>query len=39
LKDFAGKISDPEWRKSFLENVPEHRAIIEMWERNAPPVA
>jgi class 3 adenylate cyclase/predicted ATPase len=39
LQELAGKISDPEWRKSFLENVPEHRAIIEMWERNAPPVA
>lgn len=39
LMDRAGKISDPEWRKSFLENVPEHRAIIELWERNAPPVA
>ena len=36
LMDRAGKISDPEWRKSFLENVPEHRAIIELWERLAP---
>jgi class 3 adenylate cyclase/tetratricopeptide (TPR) repeat protein len=39
LQDLAEKISDPEWRKSFVDNVPEHRAIIEMWERNAPPVA
>lgn len=29
----AEKISDAEWRKSFLENVPEHRTMIEMWER------
>lgn len=29
----AEKISDREWRKSFLENVAENRAIVEMWER------
>ncbi|HKZ86268.1 MAG TPA: adenylate/guanylate cyclase domain-containing protein [Anaerolineae bacterium] len=29
----AHKISDPEWRRSFLENVPEHRAIVELGER------
>jgi tetratricopeptide (TPR) repeat protein len=29
----AEKISDPNWRKSFLENVPEHRLIIEYQER------
>jgi predicted ATPase len=29
----AEKISDPGWRQSFLENVPEHRAIRETWER------
>ncbi len=29
----ADKISNPEWRRSFLENVAEHRAIVEMWER------
>lgn len=29
----ADKISDPEWRQSFLGNVAEHRALIEMWER------
>jgi class 3 adenylate cyclase/tetratricopeptide (TPR) repeat protein len=22
------------WRQSFLENVPEHRRIMELWERN-----
>ncbi|HEV8339935.1 MAG TPA: adenylate/guanylate cyclase domain-containing protein [bacterium] len=30
--DRAEKISDPDWRQSFLENVTEHRAITEMWE-------
>jgi hypothetical protein len=29
----AEKISNAEWRKSFLENVPEHRAMLELWER------
>jgi class 3 adenylate cyclase/tetratricopeptide (TPR) repeat protein len=29
----AEKISDPEWRQSFLENVPEHRALVAQWER------
>jgi hypothetical protein len=29
----ADKISRPEWRKLFLENMPERRAIVEMWER------
>jgi DNA-binding SARP family transcriptional activator/tetratricopeptide (TPR) repeat protein len=28
----AEKISDAEWRKSFLENVAENRSIIERWE-------
>ena len=28
----AEKISDPEWRKAFLSDVPEHRAIVEMWD-------
>ena len=35
LMDRAGKISEPEWRKSFLENVAEHRAIVEMREQMA----
>ncbi len=26
----AEKISDPQWRKAFLSDVPEHRAIIEI---------
>jgi tetratricopeptide (TPR) repeat protein len=29
----ADKISDPEWRRSFLENVPEHRHIQEFRDR------
>jgi tetratricopeptide (TPR) repeat protein len=33
LMEQAEKIDDPDWRKSFLENVAEHRAIIDLWER------
>ena len=33
LMERAGKISDLSWRQSFLENVPEHRALIERWEQ------
>jgi hypothetical protein len=33
LMDVVEKINVPEWRQSFLENVPDHRAIMEMWER------
>ncbi len=29
----AEKINVPEWRQSFLENVPDHRWVMEMWER------
>ncbi len=32
--DVANHIDVPEWRQSFLENVPEARALMEMWERN-----
>jgi tetratricopeptide (TPR) repeat protein len=35
LMSRAEIISDTEWRKSFLENVPENRALIEMWNRMA----
>ena len=34
LMEMAETITIPEWRKSFFENVPDHRAIIEMWERS-----
>jgi tetratricopeptide (TPR) repeat protein len=33
LMERADKISNPEWRRCFLENVSEHRAIVEMWQR------
>jgi tetratricopeptide (TPR) repeat protein len=29
----AERISEPEWRASYLENVPEHRALRAKWER------
>ena len=28
----AEKISDPEWRRPFLGDVPEHPTIVELWE-------
>ncbi len=28
----AGKISLPEWRRSFLEQVPEHCRVSERWQ-------
>jgi tetratricopeptide (TPR) repeat protein len=31
--EVADKINVPAWRQSFLENVPENRAFLEMWER------
>ena len=33
LTDVADSISDPSWRQAFLENVPDHRALMQMWER------
>jgi class 3 adenylate cyclase/tetratricopeptide (TPR) repeat protein len=33
LMEKADSIDRPEWRQSFLENVPENRALLEMWER------
>ena len=33
LMEVADKIDVPDWRQSFLENVPDHRALMEMWER------
>jgi len=32
----AEKISRVEWGRSFLFNVPEHRALIDRWEQIAP---
>jgi tetratricopeptide (TPR) repeat protein len=31
----ADKISNSDWRASFLENVPEHRAILDRWKQLA----
>jgi len=33
LMEMADKISEPAWRQSFLENVPDNRVLMEMWER------
>ena len=35
LVERAQKISDSEWRDSFLHNVPEHRALGKRWEQLA----
>jgi class 3 adenylate cyclase/predicted ATPase len=35
LLDMAEKVDVPEWRQSFLENVPDHRWIMETWEHKA----
>jgi hypothetical protein len=32
LMQSAEKISNVEWRQSFLENVVENRTIIERWK-------
>ncbi|UCF61739.1 MAG: hypothetical protein JSV37_03390, partial [Anaerolineaceae bacterium] len=32
LMEMANKISGPGMRRSFLENVPEHRTMVEMWD-------
>jgi class 3 adenylate cyclase/tetratricopeptide (TPR) repeat protein len=37
LMELAAHIQAPEWRQSFLENVPDNRAIVEMWERSQNP--
>jgi tetratricopeptide (TPR) repeat protein len=33
LMEMAEKISDPDMRRSYLENVPEHRSMVELWEQ------
>lgn len=30
LLERSGRISDPEWRKSFLENVPENAQLVQL---------
>ena len=39
LMSRADSISDESWRKSFLENVPEHRLSLEVRNRRAPKIA
>ena len=29
----ADKLSDPDWRRAYLENMREHREIVAWWER------
>ncbi len=29
----ADKLSDPEWRRAYIENIREHRQIVDWWER------
>jgi tetratricopeptide (TPR) repeat protein len=33
LMEKADTMNVPGWRQSFLENVPDNRALVEMWER------
>jgi tetratricopeptide (TPR) repeat protein len=33
LLEAAGRISDPEWRRSFLESHQDNRKLVEHWER------
>jgi hypothetical protein len=33
LMQKADTLTVPEWRRSCLENVPDNRALMEMWER------
>jgi len=35
LKEQAGKITDQVLQQSFLENVPWHREIVQLWETRA----
>lgn len=32
LMERAEKITNPEWKKSYLENFPEHREIVAKWQ-------
>ena len=33
LMSEAQRIVDEGWRRSFLENIPEHREIVSLWQR------
>ena len=32
----AEKISMPDWRQSYLENIPEHRDLVALWKEHQP---
>ena len=32
LMERAEKIGDPEWRKTYLEEVPEHNELLALWQ-------
>jgi len=34
LMKVADTIDVSEWRQSFLENIPDHRWIVDLWERS-----
>jgi tetratricopeptide (TPR) repeat protein len=38
LQEIAGKITDPELHRSFLENVPAHRELVAEYARQDPSV-
>lgn len=33
LNENAARINKPDWKKSFLENIPEHRELREAWKQ------
>jgi hypothetical protein len=35
LREQAATIKDGDLRRSYLENVPAHRAIVTLWEETA----
>ena len=35
LQSEASAITDESWRRSFLENIPEHREIVALWQASS----
>jgi hypothetical protein len=35
LESEAASIRDEHWRDSFLNNIPEHREIVELWSEHS----
>jgi len=33
LQKLAEDISDPEWRESYLNNIPEHQELVARWQK------